>query len=112
MKRVKILLIAVIALLFTGCDFIKMDNMEDIDIITTSYPLEYILKTLYGEHSIIKSIFPDGVDTYKYELTEEALTTFSKEDLFVYVSFGRDKDIAVNLLNKNKKLLIIINLYK
>lgn len=107
MKRVKILLIAVIALLFTGCDFIKMDNMEDIDIITTSYPLEYILKTLYGEHSTVKSIFPDGVDTYKYELTDEALSSFSKEDLFVYISFGRDKDIAVNLLNKNKKLLII-----
>ena len=107
MKRVKILLIAVVALLFTGCDFIKMDNMEDIDIITTSYPLEYMLKTLYGEHSTVKSIFPDGVDTYKYELTDEALSSFSKEDLFVYISFGRDKDIAVNLLNKNKKLLII-----
>ncbi len=107
MKRVKILLITVIALLFTGCDFIKMDNMEDIDIITTSYPLEYMLKTLYGEHSTVKSIFPDGVDTYKYELTDEALSSFSKEDLFVYISFGRDKDIAVNLLNKNKKLLII-----
>ena len=81
--------------------------MEDIDIITTSYPLEYILKTLYGEHSLIKSIYPDDVDTYNYELTEKALKDYSKEDLFVYVSYGRDKDIAVTLLNHNKKLLII-----
>ena len=47
------------------------------------------------------------VDTYTYELNEKALSNYSNEDLFVYVSYGRDKDIAVNLLNKNKKLLII-----
>ena len=108
MKRFKLFILPILVLLmFTGCDFIKVDNMEDIDIITTSYPLEYILKTLYGEHSLIKSIYPDGVDTYNYELTEKALKTHSKEDLFVYVSYGRDKDIAVNLLNKNNGLLII-----
>lgn len=108
MKRFKLLLIPVIALLlFTGCDFIKVDNMEDIDIITTSYPLEYILKVLYGDHALIKSIYPDGVDTYNYELTDKALKTYSKEDLFVYVSYGRDKHIAVKLLEKNKDLLII-----
>ena len=81
--------------------------MEDIDIITTSYPLEYILTTLYGKHASINSIYPDGVDTYNYDLTEKALTDYSKKDLFVYVSFGRDKDIAVNLLNRNNDLLII-----
>ncbi len=108
MKRFKLLLIPILALLlFTGCDVIKVDNMEDIDIITTSYPLEYIIKTLYGEHSLVKSIFPDGVDTYTYELNEVALKNYSKEDLFVYVSYGRDKDLAVNLLNKNNDLLII-----
>ena len=108
MKRFKLILTILIAtLLFTGCDMIKVDNMEDIDIITTSYPLEYIIKTLYGEHALIKSIYPDGVDTYTYEITEKGLKDYSKEDLFVYVSYGRDKDIAVNLLNKNKNLLII-----
>ena len=80
MKRAKILITILIAtLLFTGCDVIKVDNMEDIDIITTSYPLEYILKTLYGEHSLIKSIYPDGVDTYTYEITEKGLKDYSKE---------------------------------
>jgi zinc transport system substrate-binding protein len=81
--------------------------MEDIDIITSSYPLEYILTTLYGDHSEISSIFPDGVDTYTYKLNDKALENYSHKDLFVYVSYGRDKDIAVNLLNRNKGLLII-----
>ncbi len=107
MKRFKLLIITLVLILFTGCDMFKVDNMEDIDIITTSYPLEYIIKTLYGEHSLVKSIYPDSVDTYTYELNEKSLKSYSNEDLFVYVSYGRDKDIAVNLLNKNKKLLII-----
>ena len=107
MKKFKILIITLILILFTGCDMFKVDNMEDIDIITTSYPLEYIIKTLYGEHSLVKSIYPDSVDTYTYELNEKSLKSYSNEDLFVYVSYGRDKDIAVNLLNKNKNLLII-----
>jgi len=108
MKRIKLLIILIISiLLFSGCNIFKVDNMEDIDIITTSYPLEYILDTLYGKHATINSIYPDGIDTYSYELSEKALKDYSKKDLFVYVSFGRDKDIAVNLLNRNKSLLII-----
>ena len=108
MKRVKLFLIPIISLLlFTGCDLFKVDNMEDIDIITTSYPLEFVVKKLYGEHSVVKSIFPDGQDTYNYELNSKAIKNFSGEDLFVYIGFGRDKDIAVNLLKNNGKLLLI-----
>jgi len=108
MKKLKMFLLPIIAmLLFSGCNIFKVDNMEDIDIITTSYPLEYILNTLYGKHSNISSIYPDGTDTYIYKLNDKALENYSKKDLFVYVSYGRDKDIAVNLLNRNNKLLII-----
>lgn len=108
MKRIKLLLIPILSLLlFTGCNIFKVDNMEDIDIITTSYPLEFIIKTLYGEHSLVKSIYPDGVNTYEYKLNEKSLKSFAEEDLFIYVSYGRDKDIAVNLLNRNNDLLII-----
>ena len=108
MRKIKLFILPIIALLlFSGCNVFKADNMEDIDIITTSYPLEFILNSLYGEHSNISSIYPDGIDTYTYKLTDKALENYSKRDLFVYVSYGRDKDIAVNLLNRNNDLLII-----
>ena len=108
MKKLKMFLLPIIAmLLFSGCSVFKVDNMEDIDIITTSYPLEYILNTLYGKHSTINSIYPDATDTYTYKINDKALENYSKKDLFVYVSYGRDKDIAVNLLNRNNDLLII-----
>ena len=108
MKKFKLFLLGVIGtLLFTGCDFIKIDNMEDINIITTSYPLEFLVKNLYGEHSLVKSIYPDGTNISTYEINTKMLDNYSKEDLFVYASFGNDKDIAVELLERNNDLLLI-----
>lgn len=108
MKKIKLFLLSIIGIVvLTGCDLFKMDTMEGINIVTTSYPLEYILKTLYGDHALIQSIYPDGVDREIYEINDKSLDNYSKEDLFVYVSFGNDKDIAVKLLDRNKNLLII-----
>lgn len=108
MKKIKYFLIMLIAsLTLSGCNILKSDTMEDINIITTSYPLEFVINYLYGEHSLVKSIYPDSVDTYTYKLNEKSLTDFSKQDLFVFVSSGRDKEIAIDLLKRNKKMLII-----
>jgi zinc transport system substrate-binding protein len=35
------------------------------------------------------------------------IENFSKEDLFIYLGYGNDKDIAVKLINKSNGLLII-----
>ncbi len=108
MKKFKLFLLSIISmLLFSGCELFKLDTMEGINIITTSYPLEFIIKQLYGEHCLVKSIYPDGVNISTYEVNNKMLENYSKEDLFVYVSASNDKDIAVKLLDKNKKLLII-----
>ena len=40
MKRIKLLIIPILILL-TGCTLFKRDDMENINIITTIYPLEY-----------------------------------------------------------------------
>ena len=108
MKKFKLFLLSIISmLLFSGCELFKLDTIEGINIITTSYPLEFIIKQLYGEHCLVKSIYPDGVNISTYEVNNKMLENYSKEDLFVYVSASNDKDIAVKLLDKNKKLLII-----
>ena len=67
MKRIKIFtLISLSLLLLTGCSLFKRDNMENINIITTVYPLEYSIDYLYGESSIINSIYPDDTNTDEY----------------------------------------------
>ena len=106
MKRIKILLL--IPLLFlTGCSLFKRDNMENINIITTIYPLEYSIDYLYGESSTINSIYPDDTNVDDYVLTDKQIKDNSKKDLFVYMGLTNDSDIAVELINHNKNLKLI-----
>ena len=107
MKRIKIFVLISLLLLLTGCDFFKRDNMEDINIITTIYPLEYSIDYLYGESSTINSIYPDDINTSEYKLTDKQIKDNSKKDLFIYMGLTDDSDIAVSLINENNSLKLI-----
>jgi len=108
MKRIKLLAVLLVGvILLSGCSLFKVDTMDDINIITTNYALEFVSKYLYGEHSLIKSMYPDGSNVNEYEISEKTLDNYSKEDLFIYLGYGKDKDIAVKLINKKNGLLII-----
>ena len=103
----KLLLTIVLLLLLTGCTLFKRDNMENINVITTIYPLEYSTSYLYGESSIVSSIYPDDTNVDDYKLTEKQIKDNSEKDLFVYMGLTSDSDIAVNLINNNKDLKLI-----
>lgn len=108
MKKIKYyLLIIIITTFITGCTFFKRDTMENINIVTTIYPLEYALNYLYGNSSVINSIYPDDTNTDTYTLTEKQYKDDSNKDLFVYMGLSKDSDIAVELINRNKKLKLI-----
>ena len=107
MKKITKLIILIIVVLSTTTGCFKSDEMENINIITTVYPIEYILTKLYGTNSVINSIYPDGVNIYEYKFSQKEYKDFSKQKLFVYNGLSDDKDIAIKLLNKNKNLLII-----
>lgn len=107
MKKFKYLgvLFIFIILFTTGC--LKRDNLEGIEIVTTVYPLEFATRYLYGEHSIINSVYPDGIDTSNYTLSKKQINDYSKKELFIYNRITDDKDIAIEFLEKNNNLLII-----
>ena len=105
-KKIFILIIGLF--LLTGCSFnLNNDNMKDIKIYTTIYPIKYLISSLYGNYSTINSIYPSGVDPKDFELSDKKLTEYSKTDLFVFNSLDRDRDFAVDMINKNKKLKVI-----
>ena len=106
MKKIKYIII-ICTLMLTGCTLFKRDNMENINIITTIYPLEYSTNYLYGDSSIINSIYPDDTNTDTYELTEKQIKDNSEKDLFIYMGLTSDADIAVKLINLNKNLKLI-----
>lgn len=106
MKIFKIFGLLSILFIISSCK-IKVSNLDDAKIYTTVYPVEYIMKYLYGDNSTISSIYPSDVDLNNYELTEKQLDNYANSDLFVYIGGGREKEIAKSLVNKNNKLLII-----
>ncbi len=107
MKRIRrIFCLLLITFMLSGC-FFKRDTMEDIDIYTTVYPINYLVNCLYGNNSTIHSIYPTGVNINEYTISDKKLEEYSNKDLFVFNSLDIDRDYAVKLINKNKDLKVI-----
>ena len=93
----------------TGC---RKDDMEDIDIVVTNYPNEYIIKEMYGQHANISSVYPDGVIVEDYKVTTKRKKDLSKKSLFIYTGLiERERKLAVDLLDLNNDLKIIDTSY-
>lgn len=106
MKKIfSLLTISALLLLTSGC--FDWNNLNNANIYTTVYPIEYLVETLYTDYSSSTSIFPPGTDTSTYELTNKQIEDFSKGTLFVYNGITNEKQIAKSLINKNKKMKII-----
>lgn len=105
MKKIVIILLTLGCI--TGCSLFKRDSMENINIITTNYALEYVTHYLYGKSSLVSSIYPDGVDIDNYTFTEKQIKDYSKKDLFIYMGITNDSNQAVTFLNKNSNIKII-----
>lgn len=106
MKRFKLLLVLGVMLsLLTGC--FKRDNMDNIDIYTTVYPIEYLVNSIYGYNSNVYSIYPNGTDTKTFVPTDKKIKEYASADLFVYNGLTSEKTIAGSMRQYNKNLKII-----
>ncbi|MEE1370853.1 MAG: metal ABC transporter substrate-binding protein [Bacilli bacterium] len=106
-KRIILILIMTLTLL-SGCKLnIDTDSMKDIKIYTTIYPIRYLIDSLYGTNSTIYSIYPSGVEPKDFQISDKKLEEYSQADLFVFNSLDKERDYAVKMINKNKKLKII-----
>lgn len=105
MKKIIKLLVVPLILIITGC--VKNQSMEDITIYTTNYPIEYITKRLYGDHSNIKSIYPNGVNINEYELSDTLIQQYDDNDLYIFNSLSNEKEYVKTMRNYNKDLRII-----
>ncbi len=106
MKKIKLLLLLLGVFILSGCNITK-DSMEDIEIYTTIYPIKYLITSLYGDHAEVNSIYPAGVDTNEFKLSDKKLKEYSNTDLFVFNSLDRERDFAVKMINYNKNLKVI-----
>lgn len=107
MKKKLLVFITLIAMLGTGCT-IRRDTLENITIYTSAYPIEYITKFIYGNHSKVESIYPYGIDNKTYTLTDEHIKLYSNDaSLFIFNGINNEKNYVGPMLNYNKNLKII-----
>jgi len=105
-KIIYTIILALSMFTLTGC--FKMDDMEDITIYTTSYPIEFITDSLYGEHCNIKSIYPDGADIKNYKVNSLQLKEYSKSDMYVFNGLNtNEQTYLTEMFKKNKNIKII-----
>ena len=103
----KLCLILGFLFLTSGCDF-KMDTMEGASIYVTNYPTEYITTKLYGEHSTINSIYPNGINIDNYKLTKKQIVDYSSSDLYIFNGLNnKEKGYVKDFRSKNKKMKIL-----
>ena len=105
MKKLFLLITSIF--LLSGCSILKSDELEGLDVYTTTYPVNYLINYLYGENTNIYSIYPSGVNFKEYELSDKKLNEYAKSSLFVFNSQDIDRNYAVSMLNKNKNLKLI-----
>lgn len=105
MKKIFYLLSFVLGVFLTGC--IKRDSMDDINIYTSVYPIEYITNRLYGDNSKVNSIYPDGIIYSMYTLNDKQINDFSNSDLFIFNGLSNEKDYLKPMLKDNNNLKII-----
>lgn len=104
-KAMLVSLLCGLLFLTSGC--LEKNNLDEAKIYTTVYPLEYFTEVLYGTHSTVVSIYPDGTNIDEYTLTEKQKNTYSKGDVFIYNGTTNEKQIAKDFSNINSKLQII-----
>ena len=100
--------LCIIVFMLSGCE-LSSHSMENINIYTTTYPINYLITSLYGEHAKIYSIYPIGTTLSNYKLSDKKLEEYSKSDLFIFNSLDKekDRDYAVKMINFNDKLKVI-----
>ena len=89
----------------TGC--FKSHSMEDIKIATSVYPIEYVVRALYGDHSTISSIYPNDSNIMDLKITKVLLKTYSSNDLFIFNGLTEEKEYVKTMKNYNNELMII-----
>ena len=102
----KICLLIILCLLLNGCK-IEDNDMKNINIYTTTYPINYLITSLYGDYSKVYSIYPTGVDIDEYNISDRKLNEYSQSELFIFNSLDKDRDYAVKMINNNSKLKVI-----
>ena len=105
---IKLCVLTLLIVFMTSCVKVKINEFENSNIITTSYPLVFFTNSLYGDHAKVKSIYPNETNPNTLKFNDKQLDNFASNNLYIYL--GQDSEqskIAIELKNKNPNILLI-----
>lgn len=106
MKRI-FKLFSLIGIMFCLSGCFKEDTLTNDYVYTTIYPIKYLTDIFYGDNKNVTSIYPNGANVRKYELTKKQKEVYSAGSLFIYNGITTEKELAREFLKKNKNILLI-----
>jgi zinc transport system substrate-binding protein len=71
-------------LLLNGCN----GDEVQVDIYTSIYPLEFIVKNIVEEEFVVRSVYPRGKDVHSYELNPKDIMSMARSKVIFYVGLG------------------------
>ena len=104
---IKLCVLTLLIVFMTSCVKVKINEFENSNIITTSYPLVFFTNSLYGDHAKVKSIYPNETNPNNLKFNDKQLDNFASNNLYIYL--GQDSEqskIAIELKNKNPNILL------
>ena len=108
LQFIKLCALTLLIVFMTSCVKVKINEFENSNIITTSYPLVFFTNSLYGDHAKVKSIYPNETNPNNLKFNDKQLDNFASNNLYIYL--GQDSEqskIAIELKNKNPNILLI-----
>lgn len=104
MKR--IISIAALLLVLTGCSSESTNTEDTLQIITTYYPYQLVTEQIGADYVEVSSIYPEDSDAHSYELTPKQSIEVQDADLVIITNPEEDNKIY-NLLEDKDNLLVL-----
>ena len=91
LQRSRIVVLGLFILLLTACNSSNQKPSDDQLLIYTSiYPIQFLVEKITGEHAVVTSIYPPGVDAHTYEPTSREITQIAKGDALIFLGAGME----------------------
>lgn len=84
MKKVFLIALLLILPLTVGCN----GDHENVDIYTSIYPVEFLVKEIVGNTYKVKSVYPRGKNVHDYEVSPSRIISLSKSKIVFYIGLG------------------------
>lgn len=91
MKRLKLLHIILLTVILFACSSESGEKSElSYKVITSLYPLEYIVQELGEDFLEVETVTPPGADAHTYEPSTKKMIELAEADFFIYIGEGME----------------------